>query len=239
MKKERLLKFSIVIPAHNEENYIGETLEHLKNIGYPEDSYEVIVVENGSTDKTYEVAKKFESKNFKIFSLETKGPSTARNFGAKQIKNDADWIIFLDADTHLKRGFLNELNDFLIKNSSKNYVVGTTSLLPIKNSLYAKLWFKFYDIAHIILSASLSIQIVNKDVFYKVWYDESYLYEEDWKMIKDAKKFGRYFLMWTDKVYTSTRRFDKVGYFKQLFLFIYWGLLPAKYKKKVNYEVIR
>jgi glycosyltransferase involved in cell wall biosynthesis len=235
----RYIKFSIVIPAHNEEKYIEETLQHLKDVGYPKDYYEVIVVENGSQDKTYEVAKKFEGENFKIFSIDKKGVSIARNFGAKQISKDSDWIIFLDADTHLKNGFLDDLNTYIQKNESKNIVVGTTSLTPLGNSLYAKLWFRFYDIAHILLHASLSIQIVRKDVFYKVWYDENLQYTEDWKMMKNAERFGRFFFMWTDKVYTSTRRFDSVGYFKQLILFIYWGILPEKYKRKVNYEVIR
>lgn len=237
--KEGFLEFSIVIPAHNEENYIKETLTHLKEIGYRDDAYEVIVVENGSNDKTLEVAKTFESNNFKIFSIEEKGVSKARNFGARNIKETTDWIIFLDADTHLKKGFLDELNAFLLKSQKLNYVVGTTSLKPIKNSLYANAWFKFYDIAHIILHASLSIQIVKKDIFYKVWYDENLQYTEDWKMMKEAERFGRFFFLFTDKVYASTRRFDKVGYFKQLILFAYWGILPEKYKRKVNYEVIR
>jgi len=235
----RYTNFSIIIPAHNEEKYIEDTLTHLKNVGYPDNHYEVIVVENGSQDKTFEVAKKYEGGNFRIFSIDKKGVSIARNFGARNISEDSEWIIFLDADTHLKQRFLDDLNLYIQENEKKNIVVGTTSLTPINDSIYAKLWFRFYDIAHIILHASLSIQIVKKDVFYKVWYDETLQYTEDWKMMKNAERFGKYFFMWTDKVYTSTRRFDSVGYFKQLILFIYWGILPEKYKRKVNYEVIR
>ena len=233
----KFIQFSIVIPAHNEEKYIEETLRHLKEIGYPTDFYEVIVVENGSTDKTLERAKQFESSNFRIYSIKERGVSNARNFGAKKTNEDSEWIIFLDADTLLKNGFLNDLNAFL--NKGKNFVVGTTSLLPTNNSLYAKLWFKFYDLMHIILHASLSIQIVKKEVFYKVWYDETLQYTEDWKMIKMSEKFGRFFFFKTNKVYASTRRFEAVGWFKQLFLFAFWGILPEKYKKKVEYEVIR
>jgi len=231
--------FSIVIPAHNEEKYIEKTLKHLKEIGYPKENYEVIVVENGSTDNTYELAKKFEGENFRVFSIPAKGVSFARNFGAKQVSEKFNWIIFLDADTILKKGFLDDLNEFLKLNESKNLSVGTTSLLPDKNSKYAYLWFKFYDIAHLILHASLSIQIVRKDVFYKVWYDETLQYTEDWKMMKNAEKFGKFFFMWTNKVITSTRRFDSVGWFRQLWFFVFWGIMPEKYKKKVNYEVIR
>jgi len=190
----------------------------------------VIVVENGSTDKTLECAKKFETSNFRVYSIKEKGVSIARNFGAKKIKDGCDWIIFLDADTLLKNGFLNDLNVFL--NKAKNVVVGTTTLLPTNNSLYAKLWFKFYDLMHIILHASLSIQIVKKEVFYKVWYDETLRYTEDWKMIKMAEKYGRFFLFKTKKVYASTRRFEAVGWFRQLFLFAFWGILPEKYKKE-------
>ncbi len=232
-------KFSIVIPAHNEEKFIEETLSYLANIGYPTNLFEVIVVENGSTDKTLQIAKKFENVNFKIFSINEKGVSIARNFGAKNISLDSEWIIFLDADTHLKKGFLNDLSEFLTKHAHKNLAVGTTSLLPNKNELYPFLWFKFYDLAHILLHASLSIQIVKKDVFFKVWYDEILQYTEDWKMMKEAEKFGKFFFMKTDKVITSTRRFDSVGWFKQLALFTFWGIMPEKFKRKVKYEVIR
>jgi len=49
---EETLFFSIVIPAYNEEKYIGTTLTALKQLEYPPDRFEVIVVDNGSTDGT-------------------------------------------------------------------------------------------------------------------------------------------------------------------------------------------
>jgi len=52
---DEVLFFSIVIPAYNEENYIGKTLSALKELDYPPDRVEVIIVDNGSTDQTESV----------------------------------------------------------------------------------------------------------------------------------------------------------------------------------------
>src|SRR3989344_7672697 len=92
--------FSIIVPAHNEEKLIAETLTHLTALQYPKDRYEVIVVENGSTDKTFEIARRFEAPNFKILRSD-KGVSRARNYGVMQTRLDRDWYLFLDADTFL------------------------------------------------------------------------------------------------------------------------------------------
>ena len=55
-------KFSIVIPAHDEEKYIEKTLKYALSQKYPKNKYEVIVVENGSKDKTLSKIKEIRSK---------------------------------------------------------------------------------------------------------------------------------------------------------------------------------
>ncbi|NCS92037.1 MAG: glycosyltransferase family 2 protein [Candidatus Altiarchaeum hamiconexum] len=84
-------KISIIIPAYNEEKYIKETSSKLKEIKNNEyKNLEVIVVENGSTDKTYEIAKQYANadKNFKVFHLDKASAAIATNFGAKQASGE-------------------------------------------------------------------------------------------------------------------------------------------------------
>jgi len=238
MNQEKLF-FSIVIPAHNEEKYIEETLTNIKNLNYPADKLETIMVENGSADKTYEVAKKFENENMKILSSPEKGVSRARNFGIARINLKSDWTITLDADTVLKPEFLNNLNDYLQKNQVKNYTVGTTTLLPLPDSRKARLWFAFYDIGHVICKASYSIQIGKSSLLNLVKYDESMTTGEDIKFIRDLMKYGKFFIFKTKAVSTSTRRFEQVGWWKLLFQWVFVASLPISMQKKFGYEITR
>ncbi len=111
--------FSIIVPAHNEEHYIGKTLLRLKEINYPREKFEVIVVENGSNDKTIDEINKYDS--FKAYSLKERGVSKAKNLGASKVSKDSQWLIFLDADTYLGNSFLKHLNRLLLDNKEKNF----------------------------------------------------------------------------------------------------------------------
>ncbi len=236
---QKQLFFSIVIPAHNEENYISETLNNIKSQNYPVNCYETVVVENGSTDKTFDLAKKFESEHIQVYSSTEKGVSKARNFGIQKIKTAGDWVVVLDADTVLKSEFLNDLNTYLQAKQNKNYAVGTTKLLPTPDSKKARLWFAFYDLCHKLFKVTYSIQIYKRSILNNIRYDESMTRGEDLKLIKEALKFGQFFFLNTQTVHTSTRRFEQVGWWK---LFVNWTVLanlPYSIQKKFDYEVTR
>jgi len=231
--------FSIIIPAHNEEDYIGTTLENISRIDYPRRRYEIIVVENGSSDRTLEVARGFEGGNIRVFSLSEGGISKAKNFGLTKISRESDWVIFLDADTFFKEGFLKSLNSFLSQEMMLKAAIGTTPLQPLSRSARARWWFKFYNLGHKLTKTSFSIQIARSSVAERVRYDESLNFGEDLKFIRQARSLGKFFYFKTDKVFTSVRRFEKEGWLK---LFIKWNLgalLPESFKKKKSYKVIR
>lgn len=231
--------FSIIIPAYNEEKYLGKNLEHLNKLRYPENLFEVIVVENGSQDATFEVAEKFKSSNIKVFSLEEANVSKARNFGLSKISQKSDWVIFLDADTIFKDSFLNELNEFF-KQKEEIGVFGTTKILPLENkSLKARIWFKIHNYVHALVKTTFSIMIAQSEVAKNVKYDEKLYYSEDQKYGNDCLKYGSFFFVKTNSVYVSTRRFDEVGYFKQVLKWIYNSILPYSIKKNSPYEDIR
>ncbi len=93
------IKFSILIPVFNEENVIGKVVinlhNFLKNKLY--DGYEIIVINDGSTDNTDNILKNIELENFKTFTNPyNKGYGSALKLGAQNSK--ADFLIFYDGD---------------------------------------------------------------------------------------------------------------------------------------------
>lgn len=111
MKKNNL-KISVVIPAHNEEEDISRALESVLASKYA--NKEIIVVNDGSTDKTPDIVKSFikSDKSIKLINFK-KGHSAAfaRNRGAENAKGEI--LVFLDADTSVNPEFLKIVsNDF-------------------------------------------------------------------------------------------------------------------------------
>lgn len=86
--------FSVVIPLFNKEYYIADTLKSVLNQSYR--NFEIIIVNDGSTDNSYKKVKAINDNRIKLYSTENKGVSHARNFGIKKAK--ANLIAFLDAD---------------------------------------------------------------------------------------------------------------------------------------------
>ena len=233
--------FSFVIPAHNEEFIIERTLRCMEFLNYPKDRYEVILVENGSTDDTYEKAKHFASDTFKIFSTREKGVSRARNFGKARCSPELDWCIFLDADVFLGENFLKELNTYLETHPHAGY--GSTTVLLDSTAAAAKFWTLFNNFFYEMFKVLYTIHIVRKDLLSKVSHDEKLVSGEDIQYGRDLSKHGTYFFMKTKSLTTSARRFEKKGYLNMFFINLYAGIacyiLPEKLHKKVDWEVIR
>ena len=99
-------KFSIIIPVYNVEKYIKKCLDSVFSQSYKD--YEVIVINDGSTDKSMDIAKEH---NVKIINQKNKGQSAARNNGIKHATGD--YLIFLDSDDYWEKDLLKELNKSL------------------------------------------------------------------------------------------------------------------------------
>ena len=143
------MKFLIIIPAHNEEKSIFFTLESLKNQTFQD--FEVIVVNDGSTDKTAEIVHKFistvtlsgvEASNFKLLNLE----SSVHEPGAKVVRtfnkglqttdlNHFDIICKFDADIIFPKNYLKRINEVYESNPKAGMVSG---LVKIKKSVFEK-----------------------------------------------------------------------------------------------------
>ena len=230
--------FSIIVPAHNEERYLGDTLDHVANLEYPTSSYDVLVVENSSSDRTLDVAREFERDNIRVFESGTTGVSAAKNFGIDRVSPSSDWVVFLDADTIVTSGFLNDLEQMLVR-TRKPLAVGTTKVLPLGGGWRSKAWFAYYDFSHRFGKGSYSIQIARRSLFPHIRFDERLTMGEDLLLIKQAMQSGAFFFLPTRTVYTSTRRFDTVGYWRLFARWTFVSLLPARVQKSFGYDIVR
>ena len=106
---------SMVVPVYNMEKYILECLDSIKNQIFKD--YEIIVVDDGSTDLSVDVIKKFSYSNnnikIKIISQENSGVSAARNRGLKEASGE--YVCFIDSDDVLAPQYLFEMHNVSIE----------------------------------------------------------------------------------------------------------------------------
>ena len=72
---------SVILPVYNGERYIKKCLESLMNQSYPKDKYEVIVIDNGSSDSTVEILKTITNSQIQVLYESKRGSYAARNTG--------------------------------------------------------------------------------------------------------------------------------------------------------------
>lgn len=99
-------QFSIIIPVYNKENFIHQTLKSVLEQSFTD--FELIIVNDGSTDQSEAKLLEFKDERIRYFSKENGGASSARNYGLE--KTTAPYITFLDADDYWYLGFLEEMN---------------------------------------------------------------------------------------------------------------------------------
>ena len=110
-------KVSLIIPVYNVESYLRKALDSAVNQTLA--NFEIIAINDGSTDSSYEILKEYESKyeNFIVINKENEGLSAARNTGIKAAKGE--YIAYLDSDDYLAPNFLETLYTMAINNDAE------------------------------------------------------------------------------------------------------------------------
>lgn len=104
-----IITFSVIMPCYNSENYITTALESIKNQTYP--NWELIAVNDGSTDNTLHILNKYakEDNRIKIYCKQNGGYVSAVNVGLDKIKGD--YFLFLGSDDYLSKDLFKNLYD--------------------------------------------------------------------------------------------------------------------------------
>lgn len=109
-------KFSIIIPVYNTSKYLEKCLDSVFNQTYKD--FEVIAINDGSTDNSIEVLKKY--KDLIIINQENQGLSAARNNGIKKVSGE--YFLLLDSDDYIEKELLEKLDEEISKNTSVDLI---------------------------------------------------------------------------------------------------------------------
>ncbi|RED48939.1 glycosyltransferase family 2 protein [Seonamhaeicola aphaedonensis] len=110
---------SVVIPLYNKEKVIARTVATVLNQSF--DNFELVIVDDGSSDHSLEIVKKIEDNRIIIYEKENGGVSNARNYGVKRAKGE--WIFLLDADDELYNNAFETLFNLVNKYEGKSVYI--------------------------------------------------------------------------------------------------------------------
>lgn len=163
-------RISVIIPVYNAERYLPDCLESI--IGQTFDDYEIIIVNDGSTDNSQKIIENFAKSCDKIknFTIENGGVSKARNFGISVASGE--YIVFADADDTVEKDYIEQL--------SNNARDGTLTLCAY-NKIYLDRKKKYKEIWRADNKDDVSVT----DDFYKVY--SKWLFNSPWNKLYSKK----------------------------------------------------
>ena len=204
---------SVIVPAYNEEKYIGVTLGSIRRarhllLSEKGVAAEVVVVDNGSEDATADVARSFGAE---VFGEPAHNVARVRNVGASRAEGDV--LVFVDADVGVPERLLCRVHEAM---SDGRCVGGAadTDYRPAKYSvrMYLRAWRVVGKVAGVAQGAT---QFCRREVYNSLHgYDETLYMGEDvdfyWRLKRLAKLRGGHVRFLDDlRVSPSTRRFDE------------------------------
>lgn len=221
-------KLSVIIPAHNEENYLEKTLKSLKANKFP---FELVIICDSCSDKTSKIARKYAKK---IYNVDFNNISKTRNFGTK--KSKGDFLLFIDADTSVSKNYLSE-----IYNASKEYDYGCAKWISESKSVLGKLiaWNNNrYNKQHKTFSGN---SFIKKSLFKKVGgFNEKMLKGEDTDLGDRLKKIDTKYVFILNAYYIpSERKYKEKGYLNLILKSQFEGFLYLFNRKKYDGKIAK
>ena len=213
-------KISIVIPTFNEEKYVERLLVSLCNQTIPRKDYEIIIVDGGSTDRTVEICRKYADK---IIMQETPTVGGARNDGVKHA--EAEIIFTTDADCIVTPDILEKIiNDF---NNHPEVVMIYGVVTPLENNLkYAFLLELNNVFVKILYRLRIYMSVGSNIAFRKRFFNLVKGFPtvgagDDYGFSFRMRRIGEVMLDEKLRVYFSMRRYEKYGFAKSFYEWLY------------------
>src|SRR5882724_3997416 len=184
------ISISIIIPALNEEKMIGRCLESLTRLGFARDRFEVLVVDNGSRDKTRVIADSFKGRlNLKVLQQPCVCISALRNLGAREAVGDI--VAFLDADCLAPADWLDRI--LALAPTDGAGILGAYYLLPEDSSWVGRTWHRYQEapksgeVSHV---PAGDLIMRREDFLGLGGFDETIQTNEDYELCERARKAG-------------------------------------------------
>jgi glycosyltransferase involved in cell wall biosynthesis len=232
VKRQTSPMISVIIPAHNEEAYLGRTLEALNQQDYAQ--LEIIVVANGCSDHTALIAR---NRCHRLVILSQKGLCVARNLGARIARGEL--LVFLDADTMLGTDALSVIGSQF----SREYAAGTLKALPDRDRLPYRILYSIKNFLHrwSLYQGSAGVIICWKEHFEATGgFDEALQIRENSELIRKLKMFGKYKCISQSPATTSMRRYEKRGFRRTVMLWVkLWLQSTCGDLRHKTYETVR
>lgn len=202
-------RISVVIPAYNEEKYLARCLVSLQDQTFPKDQYEIVVVDNNSSDRTAEIAREHGVKVVHFAKIQ--GVSATRQEGIEKAR--ADIVLFTDADITVSKDWIEKIDKIM---SDEHILCMGGSVYPRRaNGMIVSLFF-LYDYAlrvHQVFGKMLpwgSNMAVRKEALHAIGgFDLHIPSAEDWDVsMRIQKKFGKKASIYRPdvRVLTETRK---------------------------------
>jgi glycosyltransferase involved in cell wall biosynthesis len=237
---------SVIIPAYNAECFISEAILSVFDQSF--DNFEIIVVNDGSTDNTLKIISKIQDPRLKIFSQVNSGHSKARNRGI--LESRGNYITFLDADDLWAKDKLKEQILFLDNHKDYGMVYCLGNAIKSNKILITQISYEGYSgniFDKIILNARFlhcsSIMIRKEILTLSNGFDETLSHYEDWDLwlrISLLTKIGYInkvlYFQRIHKQGTTVRTFDDDTYLKNLYSIAgrYFSLPDHSAVKKIS-----
>jgi glycosyltransferase involved in cell wall biosynthesis len=237
MKNKTNPRFSIIIPCYNEELYINDTLESLFKQDY-KGKYEVIVVNNNSTDQTVKIVKNYP---VKLINEKQAGVCAARQAGTKIAKGEI--IISTDADTTFKPNWLSVIDEEFKENKGIIALAGKCSYVsaPWWGKIYPYILFGYVQLSYLLFRSPAYITATNI-AFYKTkfnGYNTSLTQGGDeLALLQQLKQKGKVKFKFNLTVYTSARRLKKGLWYNVFVSFFYYYLFAYHLNRLFNRTII-
>lgn len=181
---------SVIIPLYNKKDSIIRTLTSI--LKQTEVDFEVVVVDDGSTDGSGELVQALENGLVCYYRKENGGVSSARNYGIKKAKGE--WLIFLDADDELTEGALKFLSHLQSQYSKEKIIIGgtTRSQVSLKESYVSKATSTpFFDSWRRHFLPASGNMLIHRSLIEKYGgYDERISFYEDYEFALRMMLFG-------------------------------------------------
>lgn len=214
---------SFAICAHNEEKYIGPTLQSIINCA-PPNVLEIIVINNASSDNTAQAASAFP--NVRVVDEPKKGLTRARQAGLMAAKGDL--LACVDADTHVSKEWFEILNREFEKDSSLVCLSGPYEFYDLPGSkiflgVLMKIWYKVAQF--IALFTGYLVQggnfVAKRQALLDIGGFDTKIefYGEDTNIARRLHEVGRVKFLSSFKAQSSARRLNAHGLFKLMYLY--------------------